>query len=108
MLVVLTYTIAMNAFIGLIIGNLINNMSLGLLIGFILIWLGIDFLWVLITGHHITVLAILIILAIQFVNLKTDLWDINDKKNYFTSLEILAVLSVGIYTIVISEQIRWF
>ncbi len=106
LVVLLPITTIPQALIGGLIGRLTQNVLIGMLIGSIIIWLIIDLLWVKFVDGHIPVLAF----GLCFLTLvgHSKLKELNDQAKFMIGGEQWALVLLCIYTMIVSDTIRWY
>lgn len=94
--------------IGGILGRLTGNILIGAFLGSILIWIFIDFLWIVSTGNHIPVLVFILSFLILGFHAYSDNENLNSSAKNMIGAEQWALVIVCIFTIFSAESIRWF
>jgi len=97
-----------NSILGGLLGRLTSNLYLGSLLGSLLIWYFVDFLWIKFAGGHISVLAFaLCFLALTLIHYLSRK-ELNQNAKTMMAGEQWALILLCIYTLFISDVIRWF
>ena len=105
--VILTVTGLLQAIIGGLVGRL-GGPLLGALVGGIVVWLGIDFLWVWLEGGHVPIAALAAAIAVLFAHGAISKDELTQQSNWMMAGEAWAIILVGVYIVVVSEPIRWY
>jgi len=97
-----------NMIIGGFLGRLSSNPLIGSLLGGVIIWVFIDFLWIVSTANHIPVLVFILSFLILTFHSYSENENLNTNAKYMIAAEQWALVLVCIYTMVSAENIRWF
>lgn len=97
-----------NMLIGGFLGRLASNPLIGSLVGATIIWVFIDFLWIVSTGNHIPVTVFVLSFLILAFHSYSDNENLNVGAKYMIAAEQWALVIVCIYTMFSAESIRWF
>lgn len=105
--VVLTVTALLQAVIGRLVGRMAGPL-MGALIGAIVVWLGIDFLWIWLERGHVPIAALAAAIAALFVHGAISKEKLTEQSNWMMAGEAWAIILVGVYVAIVSERIRWY
>lgn len=97
-----------NSLIGGYFGRLFGNLLLGALFGSILIWMIIDFLWVLFFSTHIPLLIFALSFLILIIQSSAEKENLNDSAKFMIVGEQWAIVIVCVYSMIVSEHIQWY
>ena len=109
-IIVLLVFFAITSFPQVLTGGLIGritNILIGALVGSITTWLLIDLLWLKIMGNHIPILALGLSIITLFIHGYFDGESLTKISHQMMAAEAWAIILVGIYIIIISNNIQW-
>lgn len=101
-------TVIRNIFTGRFLGRLSSNPLIGSLFGGVIIWVFIDFLWIVSTGNHIPALVFILSFLILTFNSNSENKKLNTSAKYMIAAEQWEFILVCININVSAENIRWF
>jgi len=105
--VILTVTALLQAIIGRLVGRLAGPL-LAALVGGLVVWLGIDTLWLWLEGGHVPLAALAAAIAALFAHSAISKDELTQQSNWIMAGEAWAIILVGIYVVIVSEPIRWY
>lgn len=81
---------------------------IGGLLGSVLAWLLVDFLWVWLEGAHVPIAALGAALAYIFLHGAISKDELTGQSHWLMAAEAWAIVLVGIYLMVFPAEIRWY
>lgn len=105
--VILTLTALVQTILGGLLGQMLGPL-LGALVGGLIVWGGVEILWLWLEGGHVPIAALAGALAILFAHSAIAREQLTEQSNWMMAGEAWAIVLLGIYLVIFPESIRWY
>jgi hypothetical protein len=97
----------LQALIGGLVGRAVGPL-LGALVGGVVVWFGIDLLWLRLEGDHVPMSVLATAIAVLFAKSAISKDKLTQQSKWMMAGEAWSIVLIGVYLAVVPDGIRWY